>query len=295
MKIKTILAALVIFSLFWACKKSEGPEYIVRKWMGKEIQLPDNSTYIVQGDTVQYDLSENDYNIIVYIDSEGCTECRMRMPVWNMFMAKINQYNKSVGLIFIVNDVDADKIAQMTKRNDFRYPVLLASENFCDFPEEHLYQSFLLDESNRITAIGNPISNESIAGLYDHILSAGTSSEEKESNHPNLTLSSKRIPLGTIHLNETRETRVLLKNNGESTLEISKIITSCHCTTVNAESDSIQPGKSVSIEIIQSNDSTIGSFARDVYIYFENNPYSVQIELTGFMPDQTIQQNIPTN
>lgn len=114
----TLVTYLVVITLC-ACTKPDRPEALVREWIGKEIRLPDDALCMVQGDTVQYDAAMNDYNIVMYVDSAGCTECKMRMPAWNAFMSAINQYDTQIGLCIMVDGVDASSIAQITKRMIF--------------------------------------------------------------------------------------------------------------------------------------------------------------------------------
>lgn len=80
MRYNSIIVICLATMVLFACKKTTNPESLVRKWVGKEIVFPADAVFMVQDDTVEYKPSVNDFNIIVYIDSAGCTECRMRMP-----------------------------------------------------------------------------------------------------------------------------------------------------------------------------------------------------------------------
>ncbi len=286
--IHIIVLNVAVFCLF-ACQKKENAESLVREWVGKEITFQDDAVYTVQGDTVQYDPAVNDFNIIVYVDSAGCTECKTRMPAWNAFMAEINQYDSAIGLCFVTDGVDADAMTQLTKHNDFRYPILTIANGQSDFPKEHLYQTLLLDKSNQVLAIGNPIGSESIARLYRRIMNVPDKASQTADIHSNLVFSAKRIPLGAIRLGEERRTQVLITNNGDSSAVIPKITTSCQCTSAKSQSDTIYPGHSIALDIAQRNDSTFGPFSRDVYVYISDISDPVQIELTGFMSNQSLQ------
>lgn len=282
MKYKFIIVICLATMALFACNKTTNPESLVREWVGREIVFPADAVFMVQGDTVEYEPTVNDFNIIVYIDSAGCTECKMRMPAWNAFMSEINRYDACVGLCFALDGIDAIRMAQIAKRNDFRYPFFSLPETYMDFPDEHLYQTFLLDDSSRVIAVGNPLGNESISRLYRHIVTRGRN-PGKENFEPKIAVSSKRVPMGVIRPGDEKNVKVSITNNGDSLVTISKITTSCHCTTAKAQSDTIRHGQSVELDITQSNDSTYGYFTREVYIFIDANPNPVQIELTGFM------------
>lgn len=282
---KSIYIVVTCISLLalGSCKKTVDIETLIRDWVGKELSFPEDAVYTVQGDTVQYNPLENDYNIIVYVDSMGCTECKMRMSAWNAFMAALNKQETRIGLCFVIDGVDADVIAQLAKQNDFYYPMLFIPGNRYGFPEDYLYQVVLLDDSNMILAVGNPINNQSIARLYRSILKVDEERSEHEISNANVTFSTKRIPLGVIRPGEKKKTQVVITNDEDSAVVITQISTSCHCTLASVSTDSIHPGRSIILDITQTNDSTIGPFVRDIFMYFKNNPRPIQIELTGHM------------
>ena len=60
---------------------------LVREWEGKEIQFPSNSVFTIQGkDTIEYSGDNSDYKIVTYIDSIGCTSCKLQLQNWKDFI-----------------------------------------------------------------------------------------------------------------------------------------------------------------------------------------------------------------
>lgn len=54
---------------------------LVNEWNGKEIKFPAHSVFTIQGkDTVNFDFGNADYKVITYIDSVGCTSCKLQLP-----------------------------------------------------------------------------------------------------------------------------------------------------------------------------------------------------------------------
>ena len=55
-------------------------------WMGREIVFPKSSVFTLKGrDTVEF-VVKNKYKILTYVDSLGCTSCKLRLPDWHYFM-----------------------------------------------------------------------------------------------------------------------------------------------------------------------------------------------------------------
>lgn len=65
--------------------------------VGKEIIIPENLTFSVMDKEVDIDFGDADFTIITYIDSAGCTPCKMKLPIWdnviNEFKANNSSYN----------------------------------------------------------------------------------------------------------------------------------------------------------------------------------------------------------
>ena len=76
-----ILYLLLLLILCACSRPSETERYaaIVKEWQGKEIKLPHVMTDALTGDTI--DLSDTDFIILTYVDSVGCTSCKMKLPL----------------------------------------------------------------------------------------------------------------------------------------------------------------------------------------------------------------------
>lgn len=164
--------------------------------------------FVLQGDTIQFDAMLNDFNILVYVDSAGCTECRMRMPAWNAFMTRLNSGDSRIGLIFLVNGVDVRTVSEMAEKHGFTYPILAYKKCQYAFPENRKYQTFLLGSSNTVLALGDPIENESIAKLYYRIIGEEVGSIPEDSN---ITVSASRISLGVVRPEEEKSAGLWLQ------------------------------------------------------------------------------------
>lgn len=138
---------MILFGLIlWACvsKKSEY-ERFVSEWQSKEILLPDVMTDVLTGDTI--DLADADFSIITYVDSTGCTSCKMKLSLWNVFLDRINQKSDAnVKTVIVVNAKDKRDIVHLLKKFKYYHPVYIDADGSMNkinkFPSDPIFQSF---------------------------------------------------------------------------------------------------------------------------------------------------------
>ena len=79
---------LFFLCLLCSCKESEKEKIarLVREWDGKEISFPPHSVFTIQGkDTIDFSFADAEYKIVTYVDSVGCTSCKLQLPRWKEF------------------------------------------------------------------------------------------------------------------------------------------------------------------------------------------------------------------
>ena len=66
---------------------------LVQEWSGKEVKFPARSVFTVQGkDIVDFDFKDADYKVVTYIDSVGCTSCKLQLHRWKQLVAEVDSY-----------------------------------------------------------------------------------------------------------------------------------------------------------------------------------------------------------
>jgi len=172
---RNIVIILLSIPIIMGCtdSKKEVITKLVTKWQGKEIVLPDSSVFTIQGkDTVNVDWdSKYKYKILVYVDSAGCTSCRLQLHKWKEFIAEVDTItHHSVQFLFYLTPKNVKEARYITRRDDFTYPMCIDPENRIDaynhFPIEDMFHTFLLDADNKVLVIGNPIHNIAVRELY---------------------------------------------------------------------------------------------------------------------------------
>lgn len=176
-----IISALIIIC-FFSCRKNDRREEasrIVREWTGKEIKFPENvSCFVLGKDTlteVCKECYQKDLKILLYIDSTGCSSCRLQLFEWKQLIEETDSlFQGSVGFLLFFQPKNVKDVIPLFVRDRFKYPINMdlngMIDRFNQFPEKMQYQCFLLDKDNRVLAIGNPVTNPAVWKLYKKII-----------------------------------------------------------------------------------------------------------------------------
>lgn len=164
----------IISIIFISCNtKEQEARQIVKQWLGKEIILPD-SLKGSQQDSLWRNMLNKDFKILTFIDTNDCTECRLKLYEWKKHIQSIDSFHSNHSFIFIVHAKDYHLIETIKKKNKFNYPIIYDYKNkigsINQFPPNPHFQTFLLDRNNKVILIGNPINNTQLWNLYKQII-----------------------------------------------------------------------------------------------------------------------------
>ena len=119
---EAVLFCLVVVLIFFSssCKKNtrrESAAKIVKEWTGKEVKFPKNIPCYVSGQETLTEFCEEgfqkEYKILLYVDSTGCSNCRLQLFEWKQLMEEADSlFNGKVGFILFFS-------TQNSKRNVF--------------------------------------------------------------------------------------------------------------------------------------------------------------------------------
>lgn len=169
-----LLCTLPLFVGVCSSCKDSGREriaHLVTEWQGKEVLLPENSIFTIQGkDTVQV-ATNAEHKILVYVDSTGCTSCRLQLHKWKELISEVDSLSgNTVQFLFYLIPKSVKEARYITRRDDFTHPLCIDVNNEIDrmnhFPKEEMFHTFLLDADNKVKVIGNPIHNKAVRSLY---------------------------------------------------------------------------------------------------------------------------------
>ena len=269
---KKQLYILLLLSLLTACKENNKEKFalLVQEWQGKEIVFPQNMAFTrFVTEPVDYRIPDAEYKVLVYVDSVGCTSCKLQLLKWKELIAHVDSAtNGNVPFIFVFQSKDDRELRYILKCDNFDRPVCIDRNNRFNssnrFPQDITFQTFLLDKDNKVKVIGNPVHNLAVRDLY---LKQITGMQYQEAL-PKTTLETDKAEydLGTVKEGTTKKQTVTVRNTGTSVFKLKGFTTSCDCTEATCDWKELQPGESGTVTVSYEAEQP-GDFYRTVEIY----------------------------
>ena len=283
---KKQLYILLLLSLLTACKENNKEKFaqLVQEWQGKEIVFPQDMAFTrFVTEPVDYRIPDAEYKVLVYVDSVGCTSCKLQLPKWKELIAHVDSAtNGNVPFIFVFQSKDDRELRYMLKRDNFDRPICIDRNNRFDelnqFPQDITFQTFLLDKDNKVKVIGNPVHNLAVRDLY---LKQITGIQYQEAL-PKTTLETEQAEydLGTVKEGTTKKQAVTVRNTGTSVFKLKGFTTSCDCTEATCDWKELQPGESGTVTVSYEAEQP-GDFYRTVEIYGNIPNNSLMVSFIG--------------
>lgn len=275
----------VSFSVISCGRKSEKDiKEKVAEWEGKEITFPCQTVYTIQGeDTVCHNHEDARYKILTYVDTTGCTSCKLQLAKWRAFISKTDSMaGGKVDYLFYMFPKNRKELTYLMKRDRFTYPVCVDEKDSLNllngFPKDDRFRTFLLDEQNRVVAIGNPIHNLKIKELYLKII--GEENQSRTENGTRAVLNASGHDFGLIKKNRLYSATFKVRNIGNSPLKISDFAVSCDCIQVEIPQDSIAINEAATIIVRYQTDKEI-AFEESIQFSSNSLPELPTITIAG--------------
>lgn len=255
----------------------------VAQWQGRMVQMPEGVVFTVQArDTVEMDVHTPVPKVLVYVDSVGCTSCRLQLHEWKKFIAEVDSATAGhVPFLFFLSPKSVKEARYITRRDKFTHPICVDMQNRLDslnhFPEEEMFHTFLLDGENRVAVIGNPIHNRSVRELYIKNL---TGRENRKSANTVIAVPVHELDLGTLSVGEERKASFALRNGGTNRLIIYDVVTNCGCTAAEFDKRLIAPGKETAINVTYTAEE-VGVFRKTITVHLNAADSPVQLRIKG--------------
>jgi hypothetical protein len=282
-----VIVILLFFSLF-SCQGNQERQIIriLTEWDGKEVLFPKNSVFSVQGkDTVDYRFDEAEYKILCYVDSTGCFSCKLHLERWQEFMFEIDSLGcNKVAYLFYFQTKNLREMQSVTRRYNFRHPVCFDEKDSLNilnhFPTDMNFQTFLLNQENRVVAIGNPILNPQIKELYLNIIQGKETITGNDTAQTEVSVDKTTISMGTFDWKQSQQCSFILTNVGRHPLHITDVTTSCSCTTVAFTHEAVAPGETTELKITYEAERP-ETFLREITVYCNAPSSPLQLEISG--------------
>ena len=273
--------------LLAACTESreEAVYRLVKEWTGKEIKFPERSVFTVQGkDTVNFTYYDADYKVLVYVDSVGCTSCKLQLDRWKKVIKEMTEETgKDIPFLFFFHPKDMKELRYLTRRDSFTYPVCFDEKDELNalnrFPSDMTFQTFLLDKDNKVVSVGNPVHNPKVKELYlKHIM--GNRDDSMETPKTSVELPETEKDFGNIPLNEKREHVFKLLNTGNKPLVVYDVTTSCGCTKAEYSKEPVRPGETLDLKVIYNAEDK-GRFRKSLRVYCNVEDFPLKLMVVG--------------
>ena len=219
-----LLIATTFFSCYNEQKEKENKiAHLVSEWQGKQIQFPENLTFTrYLTDTTDFQIPQSEYKVLIYVDSIGCTSCKLQLHKWKELIEYTDSVTQGkVPFLFFMHPKDAKEIRYLLKRDAFDRPICIDIDDRLNklnkFPADITFQTFLLDKDNKVAVLGNPVHNTAVKELY---LKQITGKDSPNKNIPKTTAETTKteIDFGTFDKSEVKETTIEIKNTGDNPL-----------------------------------------------------------------------------
>ena len=287
MKLGRFLFLLLGVLCLVSCKESEKERIarLVNEWEGKEIKFPPHSVFTIQGkDTVTMDYRIAEFKVITYVDSIGCTSCKLQLHRWKELIAEMDSVTSgTVPFLFYFHPKDVKELCYLLRRDAFNNPVCFDEmEDFNKlnrFPSDITFQTFLLDKENRVIGMGNPVHNPKVKELYLMKIT-GESQPKTNATVTEMSVDRPEHDFGIFPMAEKQECTFRLTNIGKSFLVIHDVTTSCGCTKVEYRKEPVRPGESIELKVSYEAEES-GRFNKTLTVYCNAKDSPIRLRIKG--------------
>lgn len=277
---------VLIFLFPISCKKNNDKfRSLLSDYIGKPLILPPDSVLkLLDSDYGVSFLSDVDYKIISYINSDGCTPCHLHLPYWKELSVRLDTFSNAIAeTLLIIKPDTVKKVVDFLRKAHYDHPVIIDSlgyfETINHLPTAPSLRTFLIDHKNRIIALGNPIEHEEIARYYIELISG---QKESNSNTP-LIIRNNKIDLGTVSHDFSKEFVFIVENSSSDSISVENVITPCNCLSI--EADNIPANGNGKITLSFDASETNGAFHHAIGIRYKNIVSPVILHLYGYVYD----------
>ena len=121
------LIILLLFLLACQDKKKDEIKHLVSEWQGKEIRFPKDMVFArFATDTVDFTLPKSPHKVLVFVDSIGCTSCKLQLHRWKELIQYTDSITQgTVPFLFFFQSDDKKEIRYLLKKDNFDKPICM--------------------------------------------------------------------------------------------------------------------------------------------------------------------------
>ena len=126
---------MIFLLLLCSCKeerRKQRIQQVVAEWTGKEILFPNGiRCQSLDTDIPCSDFSSQNYKILLYVDSAGCSSCRLKLAEWKQLIAEADSlFAGEVDFLFFFQPKKQNEkeLQFLFRQNGFQHPVFIDSQ-----------------------------------------------------------------------------------------------------------------------------------------------------------------------
>ena len=152
------------------------------------------TSYVDTNEVLNFEDWKTEYTILHYVDTVGCVSCKLQLSRWNKFVEELDSIsNSKAKCLLSFSPMNKKVLLKSLRINRFDYYVYIDEKDSLNklnaFPDNEAFHTFLLDENNKVLAIGNPIHNPNIKDLYLRIIRGDVPTASNRAATPMTTVS----------------------------------------------------------------------------------------------------------
>ena len=290
--LSVIYIILIILSGILTCGCDRQPhsdvEAVVDRWIGKTIKFPGDSigAFVVGRDTVASPVFDARFTVVRYVDSVGCTSCKLRLPEYRSLIERFNMLSSNrVDYLLVVTPCDIREFREILKRDNVKYPVLLDEDasfkKLNELEDSDVFHMMLLDKDRKVLAIGNPAISPKVMKLYVDLL---TENAVSGGNYIKITTINSEVrnhDFGDVCVGTVAHHRFHITNTGNEYFFADTVVSSCDCTRAMIHPRNIAPGEIAEVTVAFHADEPTGFFEREVDVVGNIPSGKFTLTLTG--------------
>jgi hypothetical protein len=143
--------------------------------------------------------------------------------------------HNNTAFLFYFHPKDKKEITYILKRDDFEYPVCIDDADNINklnqFPNEMMFQTFLLNKENNVIAVGNPVNSSRVKEFYLKLVLGKAYTDKAILPQTKVSIDEEIIDLGAFDWQKRQQATFTLHNEGNQLLVINGVTASCGCVS----------------------------------------------------------------
>lgn len=167
----TLLLASIVF-LYSSCNQRQNLKNTLMKFMTNDITIPDSLMVIFDGRAIREPSFVEDNQLIMYIDSNSCTSCRISSlnNMLKLYELAEKDGRFSVLTIFSPSVSEVQDVERKLKQLHYPYPLYIDNNNLFSrinhIPNDIKFHNFLINKEGKILCVGSPLENKQLNSVF---------------------------------------------------------------------------------------------------------------------------------